>query len=56
MIKVINPNTTWTMTEKIGECAGSVAGVDTEIRAVTRRWARRRSRVTTTRRLPCPAF
>ena len=35
LIKVINPNTTWTMTEKIGECARSVAGVDTEIRAVS---------------------
>lgn len=35
MIKVINPNTTWAMTEKIGECARSVAGVGTIIEAVS---------------------
>ena len=35
LIKVINPNTTWAMTEKIGECARSVAGVGTVIQAVS---------------------
>ena len=35
LIKVINPNTTWTMTEKIGECARSVAAAGTLIQAVS---------------------
>src|SRR6478752_4927259 len=35
LIKVINPNTTWAMTEKIGECARSVAAVGTVIQAVS---------------------
>ena len=35
LIKVINPNTTWAMTEKIGECARSVAAVGTMIEAVS---------------------
>lgn len=35
LIKVINPNTTWAMTEKIGESARSVAAVGTVIRAVS---------------------
>ena len=30
-IKLINPNTTWSMTEKIGACARSVARPGTEI-------------------------
>ena len=34
LIKVINPNTTASMTEKIGDCARTVAGVDTTIHAV----------------------
>lgn len=34
-IKIINPNTTWSMTEKIGECARAVAGAGTEIVAVS---------------------
>ena len=33
-IKIINPNTTWSMTEKIGACARSVARPGTEIVAV----------------------
>jgi allantoin racemase len=36
-IKVINPNTTLSMTEKIGEAARAVAGPDTEIVAVSPR-------------------
>jgi allantoin racemase len=35
LIKVINPNTTWAMTEKIGECARSVAAPGTVIQAVS---------------------
>jgi allantoin racemase len=35
LIKVINPNTTWAMTEKIGECARTVAAVGTVIEAVS---------------------
>jgi allantoin racemase len=35
LIKVINPNTTWSMTEKIGDCARSVAAVGTLIQAVS---------------------
>lgn len=35
LIKVINPNTTWTMTEKIGACARSVAAAGTVIDAVS---------------------
>lgn len=34
-IKVINPNTTWSMTEKIGEAARAVAAPGTEIVAVS---------------------
>jgi allantoin racemase len=34
-IKIINPNTTWSMTEKIGACARSVARPGTEIVAVS---------------------
>lgn len=34
-IKIINPNTTWSMTEKIGACARAVAGAGTEIVAVS---------------------
>ncbi|QIE54378.1 aspartate/glutamate racemase family protein [Pikeienuella piscinae] len=34
-IKVINPNTTWSMTEKIGEAARAVASPGTEITAVS---------------------
>ena len=34
-IKVINPNTTWSMTEKIGRCARDVAAAGTEIVAVS---------------------
>ena len=35
LIKVINPNTTWAMTEKIGDCARSVAAAGTMIDAVS---------------------
>jgi allantoin racemase len=35
LIKVINPNTTWAMTEKIGDCARSVAAAGTIIDAVS---------------------
>ena len=35
LIKVINPNTTWSMTEAIGECARAVAGPGTSIDAVS---------------------
>jgi allantoin racemase len=35
LIKVINPNTTWSMTRAIGECARSVAGPGTLIEAVS---------------------
>ena len=35
LIKVINPNTTWAMTEKIGDCARSVAAAGTVIDAVS---------------------
>jgi len=35
LIKVINPNTTWSMTEKIGECARAVAAHGTLIQAVS---------------------
>lgn len=34
-IKIINPNTTWSMTEKIGACARKVAAATTEIIAVS---------------------
>lgn len=34
-IKIINPNTTWSMTEKIGACARKVAAGTTEIIAVS---------------------
>jgi allantoin racemase len=34
-IKIINPNTTWSMTEKIGDCARRVAAAGTEIVAVS---------------------
>jgi allantoin racemase len=34
-IKIINPNTTWSMTDKIGACARAVAGPGTEIVAVS---------------------
>ncbi len=34
-IKIINPNTTWSMTEKIGHCARQVAAAGTEIVAVS---------------------
>ena len=35
LIKVINPNTTWSMTEKIGECARAVAAHGTLVQAVS---------------------
>ena len=35
LIKIINPNTTWSMTERIGSCARAVAAVGTEIIAVS---------------------
>nr|WP_296765974.1 aspartate/glutamate racemase family protein [Rhodococcus sp. (in: high G+C Gram-positive bacteria)] len=35
LIKVINPNTTWTMTAKIEECARAVAGPGTLVEAVS---------------------
>ena len=35
LIKVVNPNTTGTMTQSIGECARAVAGLGTRIEAVT---------------------
>jgi allantoin racemase len=34
-IKIINPNTTWSMTRKIGESARALANLDTEIVAVS---------------------
>jgi allantoin racemase len=34
-IKIINPNTTWSMTEKIGACARAVAHPGTEVVAVS---------------------
>ena len=34
-IKIINPNTTWSMTEKIGACARAVAHAGTEIVAAS---------------------
>ena len=34
-IKVINPNTTWSMTEKIGACARAVVAPTTEVIAVS---------------------
>lgn len=34
-IKIINPNTTWSMTEKIGACARAVARPGTEVVAVS---------------------
>lgn len=34
-IKIINPNTTWSMTEKIGACARAVASAGTQIVAVS---------------------
>ncbi len=34
-IKIINPNTTWSMTEKIGACARAVARPGTEVIAVS---------------------
>lgn len=34
-IKIINPNTTWSMTEKIGACARAVARPGTEVLAVS---------------------
>ena len=35
LLKIINPNTTWSMTERIGSCARAVAAVGTEIVAVS---------------------
>jgi allantoin racemase len=35
LLKIINPNTTWSMTERIGRCARSVASVGTQISAVS---------------------
>ena len=35
LIKIINPNTTWSMTERIGQGARAVAAVGTEISAVS---------------------
>lgn len=35
LIKVINPNTTWAMTERIGECALAVAAAGTLVQAVS---------------------
>ena len=55
-IRVINPNTTWAMTdEDRGECARAVAapGTSRSTRSA-RRWVRRRSRATTTRRCAVP--
>jgi len=34
-IRIINPNTTWAMTESIGSCARAVAGRDTTVTAVS---------------------
>lgn len=34
-IKIINPNTTWSMTDKIAACAREVAGATTEVVAVS---------------------
>ncbi|MCO5401612.1 aspartate/glutamate racemase family protein [Ralstonia soli] len=36
-LKIINPNTTWSMTEKIGQCASAVANADTHVVAVSPR-------------------
>lgn len=36
-IKIINPNTTWSMTEKIGACASAVVAPTTEVIAVSPR-------------------
>src|SRR5438445_9861103 len=36
-IKIINPNTTWSMTEKIAECARQVAAPGTDIIAASPR-------------------
>jgi len=35
LIRMINPNTTWAMTEKIGDCARSVAAIGTVVEAVS---------------------
>ena len=35
LIKVVNPNTTWAMTQSIGECARAVVGPGTRIEAVS---------------------
>lgn len=35
LIKVVNPNTTQSMTDKIGDCARSVAGPGTLVEAVS---------------------
>ncbi|SDO51239.1 allantoin racemase [Nakamurella panacisegetis] len=35
LIKIINPNTTWAMTRRIGDCARAVAAAGTEISAVS---------------------
>ena len=35
LIKIINPNTTWSMTERIGSCARAVASPGTEISAIS---------------------
>ena len=56
LIKVINPNTTASMTDKIGASARLVAAVGQRPSTrSTRRWARPRSRATTTRRWRCRA-
>lgn len=35
LIKVVNPNTTWSMTEQIGSCARAAAGTGTLVQAVS---------------------
>jgi len=48
-IKVINPNTTQSMTEKIGAAARGVAATGTTILAVSPPWDPLPSKATTTR-------
>src|SRR6478752_6460693 len=54
LIKVINPNTTASMTEKVGASARLMAAVGTTIDAVNPSMGPLRSKATTTRRWPCP--
>jgi allantoin racemase len=49
-IKIINPNTTQSMTEKIGQCARAVAHGDTRIVAVSPRMGPASIEATMTRR------